>query len=192
MAEEEKIIEGVENAVEEAVVKEAEVIEEIKEEIKDEAAEAKEARKEKFEEIKSEAKEKVEEAKEKAEEVKEKIKEKVEEAKAAAKEDDDDVYDEADIKNNKVMAILAYLGILVLIPLFAAKESKFARFHTNQGLILFIIALVCSACAKIKLIGWVFGFVDLAVFIFAIMGIIYACKGECKELPIIGKYRFIK
>ena len=164
----------------------------IEEEIKDEAAEAKEVRKEKFEEIKSEAKEKVEEAKEKAEEVKEKIKEKVEEAKAAAKEDDDDVYDEADIKNNKVMAILAYLGILVLIPLFAAKESKFARFHTNQGLILFIIALVCSACAKIKLIGWVFGFVDLAVFIFAIMGIIYACKGECKELPIIGKYRFIK
>lgn len=42
-------------------------------------------------------------------------------------------FDPRDIQNNKVMAILAYFGILVLIPIFAAKESKFARFHANQG-----------------------------------------------------------
>ena len=33
------------------------------------------------------------------------------------------------------MAILAYFGILVLIPILAAKDSKFARFHANQGLL---------------------------------------------------------
>lgn len=38
-------------------------------------------------------------------------------------------FDPRDIQNNKVMAILAYFGILVLIPIFAAKESKFARFR---------------------------------------------------------------
>ena len=36
-----------------------------------------------------------------------------------------------DVQNNKVFAILAYIGILVLVPIFAAKESKFARFHAN-------------------------------------------------------------
>ena len=48
-------------------------------------------------------------------------------------------FEQEDIQNNKTMAILAYIGILVLIPIFAAKESKFARFHANQGLVLLII-----------------------------------------------------
>ena len=38
--------------------------------------------------------------------------------------------DKKDITDNKVMAILAYFGPLVLIPIFAAKESKFARYHS--------------------------------------------------------------
>ena len=38
-----------------------------------------------------------------------------------------------DAQDNKVMAILAYFGPLVLIPIFAAKESRFARYHANQG-----------------------------------------------------------
>ena len=45
-------------------------------------------------------------------------------------------FDQQDINNNKVMAILAYFGILVLVPILGAKESKFARFHANQGLVL--------------------------------------------------------
>ena len=43
-----------------------------------------------------------------------------------------------DAQDNKAMGILAYLGILVLVPIFAAKESPFARFHANQGLVLLI------------------------------------------------------
>lgn len=49
-----------------------------------------------------------------------------------------DQFDKADVEQNKVMAILAYFGILVLIPILAAKDSKFARFHANQGLLLCI------------------------------------------------------
>ena len=31
--------------------------------------------------------------------------------------------------NDKLMGVLAYLGILVLVPLLAAKDSKFAQYH---------------------------------------------------------------
>ena len=48
----------------------------------------------------------------------------------------------ADIEQNKVFAILAYLGILFLVPLLAAPQSPFARYHTNQGIILFITSLI--------------------------------------------------
>ena len=33
-------------------------------------------------------------------------------------------YNQADIEQNKVMAVLAYFGILVLIPIFAATELR--------------------------------------------------------------------
>ena len=58
-------------------------------------------------------------------------------------EDRTSSYSPEDINNNKAMAILAYLSWLVLIPLFAAKESPFARFHVNQGLCLAIVEIIC-------------------------------------------------
>ena len=45
-------------------------------------------------------------------------------------------FDPADVQSNKVMGVLAYLSWLVLIPLFAARNSPFARFHCNQGIVL--------------------------------------------------------
>ena len=99
--------------------------------------------------------------------------------------------DPADVNGNKLMAILAYLGILVLIPLFAAKESKFARFHTNQGLILLILEIVIYAGCRFIRLYTLMGLLDLVVFIFALIGIINAAKGEAKPLPLIGKIRII-
>lgn len=145
---------------------------------------------------KEEFKEKIEGAandvKEKATEFAADVKEKIADAKAAAAADDNEVYEKEDIDKNKAMAILAYFGILVLIPIFAAKESKFARFHANQGLILFICCIVLSILTAVPVVKWFVGILNIVVFVFAIMGIVAAAKGEAKELPIVGKYRFLK
>lgn len=55
------------------------------------------------------------------------------------------------------MAVLAYFGILVLIPILAAKESKFARFHANQGLILLITGVAYSIFVQvvIKIVAFI-------------------------------------
>ena len=100
--------------------------------------------------------------------------------------------DPADASSNKVMAVLAYLGILVLVPLLAAKESKFARFHTNQGLILLICSIVSFAIGKIPSIAFISWILNIAILILAIIGIINAVKGETKELPLVGKFTIIK
>ena len=110
-------------------------------------------------------------------------------------------HDPQDIEKNKLMGILAYLGILVLIPLFAAKESKFARFHTNQGLILcicgIILYLICRILLAISwklaaLVGIFLWIIEVALLILAIIGIINVVKGRAKELPLVGKYRILK
>lgn len=102
-------------------------------------------------------------------------------------------FDKADIEANKIMAVLAY--ILFLIPLLAAKESPYAKFHTNQGLILFIAAIAVSVVGSIiPFLGWfvILPIGSLIVGILGILGIINAATGKAKELPMIGKFKFLK
>ena len=123
-------------------------------------------------------------------------------------------FDQNDIQQNKVMAVLAYLSWLVLVPILAAKESKFARFHANQGLVLAIaeivlgivngvISAILGALTAIPAIGVLFGILSVLVgivfwvlgivcFIFSILGIINAAQGQAKELPLIGKFTILK
>lgn len=101
-----------------------------------------------------------------------------------------------DIQQNKAMGILAYLGLLVLIPIFAAPQSRFARFHANQGLILDIAAMVISILAGVltsfvPALGIIFLLIDLPVIALLILGIVNAASGKAKELPLIGKVRIL-
>jgi uncharacterized membrane protein len=109
-----------------------------------------------------------------------------------------------DAEDNKVMAILAYFGILFLIPLFAAKKSPFARFHTNQGILLCIAGIAIGIVLNILVLilagisglfailtGLLSTICGLGIFVLMILGIINAAKGEMKELPLIGKYRIL-
>lgn len=98
-----------------------------------------------------------------------------------------------DADDNKIISILAYLSILFLVPLLAAPNSKFARFHANQGLVLFLAELIGSVLCAIPFIGWLAGgVISVITVVLSVLGIIAAAKGEMKELPIIGKYQIIK
>ena len=113
-------------------------------------------------------------------------------------------FDPTDIQNNKTMGILSYIGLLVLIPIFAAKNSKFARFHANQGLVLVIaqaivytvLSITAFILGRIPFIGWLFSLIIWILYpvvvIPSIIGIINAAKGQAKELPIIGGIKILK
>ena len=113
-------------------------------------------------------------------------------------------FDQNDINTNKGMAILAYFGPLVFIPMFAAKQSKFARYHSNQGLLLLIAAVAWSIVygiinAILLAISWrlytvssIIGILSIVFFVLFIIGIINASNGRAKELPLIGKFKILK
>lgn len=113
-------------------------------------------------------------------------------------------FDPADIQQSKAMGILAYLSFLVLIPLFAAKNSRFARYHTNQGLILFIVevaysivygilnAILLAISWRLAFIASIIGIVSIVFLILAIIGIMNVVNGRAKALPIIGKFKILK
>ncbi len=120
-------------------------------------------------------------------------------------EDETAQHNASDIEQNKVLALLSYIFILFLVPLFAAPNSKFARYHANQGLVLFIvdvvvgavIGIVCAIIGAIPAVGGIIagiisGVLGLVLLALMILGIVNAVTGKAKALPLIGRIKIIK
>ncbi|HKM35240.1 MAG TPA: zinc ribbon domain-containing protein [Lachnospiraceae bacterium] len=126
-------------------------------------------------------------------------------------------FNQQDIESNKVMAVLAYFGPLVLVPIFAASESKYARYHANQGLLLLILEFTYGVVQAILMVvllancqfnwnygyfggrGAIYNFISsvlglawIVVVVLMVLGIVNAVQGRAKELPVIGKFRLLK
>ena len=99
--------------------------------------------------------------------------------------------------NDTLMGVLAYLGILALIPYFSKGQSSFVRFHALQGMNLLILEVIAGVAIGIlsyvpvlgSIVSWV---VSLGSLAFTIIGIVNVANKEMKELPIIGGVQIIK
>ena len=97
----------------------------------------------------------------------------------------------------KAMSALAYLWILFFLPLVVCPDSKFGRYHANQGLVLLLTTIVANVIGAvlrlIPTVGWILQLVlNVAMVVLMIFGIVNACNGETKPLPIIGGLTLIK
>lgn len=114
-------------------------------------------------------------------------------------------FDQMDIENNKIISGLSYLGILFFLPLVAAPNSRFGKFHANQSLVL----LISSVCVQIlsyafsffynilpwslyKLLRSVPKLLSFVILIAFIYGLVTALMGKAKEIPVIGSIKIIK
>lgn len=106
--------------------------------------------------------------------------------------DDTGMYDTQDIQTNKVWAALSYVGILFILPLLVnGGQSRYAKYHANQGFILFlaniVVGIASSILGKIPVLGAVLSaLLSLASLALMIIGIINAANGKAKQLPLIG------
>ena len=89
------------------------------------------------------------------------------------------------ILEGKIVAILAYLPFLCIIPLWFKKDNDFVLSHGKQGLVIFVgeigvfvISIVFSWFLKVGM------FVLLAL---SFVGIITVLRGKYLQLPIIAK-----
>lgn len=90
-------------------------------------------------------------------------------------------------QNDVIMSILAYLGVLVLIPLFVAKDNPVVRFHIKQGLVLLIGWVISWVIWTIPVLGWILGWLlNLGLLILSIIGILNAVNKQQKPLPLVG------
>ena len=117
-------------------------------------------------------------------------------------------FSKKDANRHHAVATLSYLAFLVLIPLIFARRSHYARFHANQGLVLTLIYAAYALITRIfvKFLDLLFGGVYAAIpmtmsgifnlgsiffLILLVIGLGNAANGRAKELPLIGRIRFI-
>lgn len=90
---------------------------------------------------------------------------------------------------NTTMAILAYIGPLVIVSYLTARDDAFVKFHCRQGLLLLIVEV---ALWILRVAWWplwpLWNLISLGTFIFSIIGIVHASQGTEKELPWIGHW----
>ncbi len=95
----------------------------------------------------------------------------------------------SDKSKNTLMAILAYIGPLVIVSFLVDKETPFVKFHIKQGLVLFVIEIVIWFLSSMLWSLWmIWQLVNIIVVIFSVLGIVNAAQGKEKELPFIGQF----
>ncbi|NMB32923.1 MAG: hypothetical protein GX992_01600 [Clostridium sp.] len=113
-------------------------------------------------------------------------------------------FEQEDIQKNKAIAALSYL--IFFLPFLVCPESKYAKFHANQALLVFIANLGGNIVIRVFLglvlgsipfLGWFIrvllaSFYGVFIFILIVMGIINAINGEAKKLPLFGEINLLK
>ena len=112
--------------------------------------------------------------------------------------------------DDKLMAVLSYLGLLWLVPLCtgAYKSSEFVNFHFNQGTMILIIAAGWGIISSIIrgifiavffwfpvmsiLVNVSIGILSLGIVILVIIGIIDAVNDRTEGIPVIRDIKLFK
>lgn len=96
----------------------------------------------------------------------------------------------------KALSILAYFGPLFLLAVLLAPESHFAKYHANQGLVLFlaevVVEIVIAIGRHIPLIGWTFQLLNILIVILFFLGLAHAIQEVEEPLPFIGGIEILK
>ena len=96
-------------------------------------------------------------------------------------------------ENDKIMLVLAYLGIFALIPLLTVKDSDYVKWHAKQGLVFGVgggiaLTIIATILGFIPVLGWFascFGYLGFVGFNLYVM-IAKALKGERYRIPLFA------
>ena len=107
-------------------------------------------------------------------------------------------FDQKDISDNKVFAMIAYLiGTMgIIIALLASHKSPYAMFHVRQALKFTVLMTLTGIVAMILV--WTFivpiaaGVFILVLFVCRIIAFFSICGGKAKEPYIIRNFNFLR
>lgn len=107
-------------------------------------------------------------------------------------------FDEKDIAENKLFALLAYLlgPIGVIIVLLMGNTSAYAAFHVRQSLKFTVVevlsALVCGILAILVLPLIAYGIFTIVLAVVKVITVFQVCSGKAKDAAVIRSFSFLR
>ncbi|HKD42355.1 MAG TPA: DUF4870 domain-containing protein [Myxococcaceae bacterium] len=88
---------------------------------------------------------------------------------------------------DKIMLVLAYLGVLALIPLLTVKDSAFVRWHAKNGLTLAVAGLLIIVLFNfLPVLGcFLMPLEAIALIALTVIAITKALRGERWRIPVV-------
>lgn len=89
---------------------------------------------------------------------------------------------------SQVMAIVAYItlvGWIIAMAVTGNKRNRFVNFHLNQALVIWLFSFL----GLVPVIGI---FWSIFMLILGVLGLVSACEGSMKEVPLLGKIHILK
>lgn len=96
--------------------------------------------------------------------------------------------------SKKTTDIVAYITPIGLLLAFLIGDRENCKFHINQALVIWLaeilVGIVERFLGNIPLVGWIVSIAcaiaGLALVVFWIMGLVSACQGTEKKVPVVG------
>ncbi len=99
---------------------------------------------------------------------------------------------ESSTDNGKTIGIVAYLtliGWIIALVMHSSNKTEFGAFHIRQMLGIFVVSVLLYFVAGflgISIISWI---VQIAVFVYWLLGFIGAVQGEMKLVPLGAQFQ---
>lgn len=88
------------------------------------------------------------------------------------------------LDQERLLALLSYLTVLVVIPLLIGRDQPFVRFHAKQGLLLLVGIIISLIIASwIPVLGNV---LFLLLMLIDIVALVQTILGRTWKIPVIG------
>lgn len=96
----------------------------------------------------------------------------------------------------RAASIICYLFAILgwgVAYVFGDRQNEYLRFHLNQSLILAVAEVVIGWLANNThgLLGLICIVLEIVLFVFWVIGIVGAIKGEKREIPFIGSFKIL-
>lgn len=94
--------------------------------------------------------------------------------------------------DKKTTGIISYITFIGWLIAYCAGDKEGAKFHLNQSLVLLLANIIASVCSYIPVIGGIISpILNVVIFIFWVMGLVYACEGKDQEVPLFGSIKIL-
>jgi uncharacterized membrane protein len=98
----------------------------------------------------------------------------------------------ASATEDKTVAILSYItliGFIAAIFIHQNNKTQLGAFHLRQVLGMVVTAAAGAVCGVVPILGWIVWFLVCCVlFVFWVLGLLAAVKGEMRPVPLLGEH----